>query len=172
VNLGTCLETMRFQLRELTLEDVTERYLGWFRDPAAARHIVSAGATRTLADLTTFVAARLNREDVLFLGIFDKTTGEHVGNLKYEPVNAVEGYAIMGILIGAPEYRGRGVAAEVLAASARWLRDHRQIREIVLGVSTDNERAIRSYQSAGFTIEESRHIPGPHPEIFTMVLRP
>ena len=172
MNLDACLETTRFRLRELTLEDVTERYLGWFRDPEAARHIASAGATHTLSDLTAFVAARLNRDDVLFLGIFDRTTGEHIGNLKYEPVNAAEGYAIMGILIGEPEYRGRGVAAEVLAASAQWLRDRRQITQIVLGVSTDNERAIRSYQSAGFAIEDSPHMPGPHPEYYTMVLRP
>jgi RimJ/RimL family protein N-acetyltransferase len=172
VNLDDCLETPRFQLRELTLEDVTERYLGWFRDPEAARHIASAGDTQALSDLRSYVAGRLNRDDVLFLGIFDRTTGEHVGNLKYEPVNAAEGYAIMGILIGEPAYRGRGVAAEVLAASARWLRDRRQIRQIVLGVSVDNERAIRGYQSAGFAIEDSPHMPGPHPEYYTMVLRP
>jgi RimJ/RimL family protein N-acetyltransferase len=172
VNLDVCLETPRFRLRELTLEDVTERYLGWFRDPDAARHIASAGDTRELSDLTAYVAARLNRDDVLFLGIFDRTSGEHIGNLKYEPVNAVEGYAIMGILIGEPAYRGRGAAAEVLAASARWLRDHRDITEVVLGVSTTNERAIRSYQAAGFAIEDSPHMPGPHPEYYTMVLRP
>ena len=169
---GASIETPRFQLRELTLEDVTERYLGWFRDDEAESRIASAGATRTLSDLTAFVAARLERDDVLFLGIFDRTTGAHIGNLKYEPVNAAEGYAIMGILIGEPAYRGRGVAAEVLAASARWLRDRRQITQIVLGVSTDNERAIRSYQSAGFVIEASPHMPGPHPEYHTMVLRP
>lgn len=172
MNLRASLETPRFRLRELTLEDVTERYLGWFRDTEAARHIASAAATRDLSDLREYVAARLNREDVLFLGIFDRTTGEHIGNLKYEPVNAAEGYAIMGILIGEPAYRGRGVAAEVLAESARWLRDRRQIKQIVLGVSTDNARAIRGYQAAGFAIEDSPYMPGPHPAYYTMVLRP
>jgi [ribosomal protein S5]-alanine N-acetyltransferase len=172
VNLQACIDTPRFRLRALTLDDVTERYLGWFRDTDAARHIASARDTRALADLSAYVAARLNRDDVLFLGIFDRATGEHIGNLKYEPVNAVEGYAIMGILIGEPEYRGRGVGTEVLVASARWLRDHRHITQIVLGVSTTNERAIRSYQAAGFAIEDSPHMPGPHPEYHTMVLRP
>lgn len=168
---GVSLETARFLLRELTLEDVTERYLGWFRDGESARHIASAAATQALSDLTVYVAVRLDREDVLFLGIFDRTTGEHVGNLKYEPVNTAQGYAIMGILIGEPAWRGRGVAAEVLVASARWLREHRGITQIVLGVSVDNARGIRGYQSAGFVIEDSPYMPGPHPEYHTMVLR-
>jgi ribosomal-protein-alanine N-acetyltransferase len=172
VKLDTWIETPRFRLRELTPGDVTERYLGWLRDPEAVRHIASARGTQALGDLSAFVAARLNRDDVLFLGIFDRTTGEHIGNLKYEPVNAAEGYAIMGILIGEPGYRGRGVGTEVLVASARWLRDHRHIAQIVLGVSTTNERAIRSYQAAGFAIEDSPYMPGPHPEYYTMVLRP
>ncbi len=165
------LETPRFILREITLEDVTERYLGWFRDGESARHIASAATTQALSDLTAYVAARINREDVLFLGIFDLATGEHIGNLKYEPVNTAQGYAIMGILIGEPAWRGRGVAAEVLVASARWLREHRGITQIVLGVSVDNTRAIRGYQSAGFVIEDSPCMPGPHPEYHTMVLR-
>jgi [ribosomal protein S5]-alanine N-acetyltransferase len=172
VTLDASIETPRFRLRELTLDDVTDRYLGWLRDAEAARHIASAGRTQTLSDLMAYVAARLGRDDVLFLGIFDRATGEHIGNLKYEPVNSREGYAIMGILIGEPAYRGRGVAAEVLGASARWLRDERQIAQIVLGVSTDNARGIRGYQSAGFRFEDSPHMPGPHPEYYTMVLRP
>ena len=64
------------------------------------------------------------------------------------------------------------MAAEVLGVSARWLRDERQIAQIGLGVSTDNTRGIRGYQSAGFVFEDSPHTPGPHPEYYTMVLRP
>ena len=99
MTLGASIETPRFRLRELTLEDVTDRYLGWLREAEAARHIASARRTQTLSDLMAYVAARLGRDDVLFLGIFDRATGEHIGNLKYQPVNAREGYAIMGILI-------------------------------------------------------------------------
>lgn len=112
------IDTERFHLRELGVEDATERYLGWFRDSAAAKYIPSAAATKELSDVRDYVRKRIGREDVLFLGIFDRTTGQHIGNIKYEPLDSRLGYAIMGILVGDPDYRGKGVAPEVLKASA------------------------------------------------------
>ena len=169
--LNAPITTERFELRELRLDDVTDRYLRWFSDDQATRYIATAARTTALSDLRQYVLERVDREDVLFLGIFDRASGVHVGNIKYEPVDREQGYAIMGILIGDPGYRGRGVAAEVLQASARWLHQHRGISQIVLGVSSDNTKAIRAYESAGFVIEPTPYIPARNPESLTMVWR-
>jgi RimJ/RimL family protein N-acetyltransferase len=165
------ISTERFHLRELRVEDVTDRYLQWFGDDETGKYIATAARTTALSDLRQYVLERVDREDVLFLGIFDRASGVHVGNIKYEPVDGEQGYAIMGILIGDPSYRGRGVAAEVLNASARWLQRHRHIECIALAVSRDHGAAIRVYQSVGFVIEETRHIPGVHAGSVTMVWR-
>lgn len=161
--------TDRFHLRELGVDDVTERYLQWFSDADTTKYIAAAAGTKHLSDLRQYVLERVNRDDLLFLGIFDRATGLHIGNIKYEPVDAERGYAIMGLLIGDPAWRGKGVAAEVLRSSAAWLKDHRRIQQIVLGVSKDNPGAIRAYQSVGFVIADTPHVPGAHPESFTMV---
>lgn len=166
---GVHITTERLVLRELTVDDVSPRYLAWFSDPAAAKYIAAAAHTRVLEDLRAFVQARTSRDDVLFLGIFDAATGAHLGNIKYEPVDTIAGYAIMGILIGEPEYRGRGVAPEALMASARWLQAHRSIRQIVLGVQAQNTAAIRAYERVGFVVEDTPHIAEPHPDSLTMV---
>lgn len=168
--MNVALDTERFHLRELVVEDATERYLGWFADPAAAKHIAAATDTRALSDLRSYIRARIGRDDVLFLGIFDRATGLHIGNIKYEPVDSDLGYAIMGILVGDPAYRGKGVAPEVLKASAQWLKAQRGITQIVLGVSHDNPGAVRAYELAGFVPEASPHMPGPHDTYLTMVL--
>lgn len=149
----------RFIARELGVEDVTERYLSWLRDPDAKKYIAAASATDGLSDLKRYVQERINRKDVLFLGIFDKSTGKHVGNIKYEPIDDGLGYAVMGLLIGDPAYRGSGVTPEILKSTAQWLREHRNIKQIVLGVSKDNHRAIRAYEKAGFTIASTPYIP-------------
>jgi ribosomal-protein-alanine N-acetyltransferase len=165
------IHTPRFLLRELAETDVTKRYLGWFRDSDATRFITAAAKTRTLSDLADYVRERVGRLDVVFLGIFEKTTGRHIGNIKYEPVNADEGYAIMGILIGEPAWRGKGVTAEVLTASAQWLKAHRKINQILLGVSEDNPAAIRAYGKVGFVVAGTPHIPKTVPGAVTMVWR-
>jgi len=75
----------------------------------------------------------------------------------------------MGILIGDPAYRGLGVASEVIRESAVWLKSHRNINQIVLGVSNDNVAAIRAYKKAGFQIAPTPHIPTCSDSALTMV---
>jgi ribosomal-protein-alanine N-acetyltransferase len=164
------IETERFILRELEEADVTPQYLSWFTDDAALKHIAAAKERNDLSTLRAYVRERVNRPDVLFLGIFERATGLHLGNIKYEPVDSEAGYAIMGIFIGEAAFRGKGVGPEVLKASSRWLHEHRSINQVELGVSLDNPSAIRAYEAAGFVVEETPHWPQPHPSYVTMVL--
>lgn len=164
------IATSRFVLRELCQADITPAYLGWFADPSAKKHITAAADTQSLAKLRDYLAERSGRDDVVFLGIFDKASGVHIGNVKYEPVNSTSGYAVMGILIGDRAYRGRGVAGEVIAASGRWLQANRGIREILLGVHRDNPAAIRAYERIGFIAAGTPVVPETA-ETFAMVWR-
>jgi [ribosomal protein S5]-alanine N-acetyltransferase len=149
----------RFLLRELTEDDVTERYLSWLSNTEVRKFIAAAAKTKSLSDLKQYVRDRIGRNDILFLGIFEKNSGLHIGNIKYEPVNSDLGYAIMGILIGDPKYRGKGVTVEVLIASAQWLKSHRKIKQILLGVTKDNTAAIRAYEKVGFVFARTEIIP-------------
>jgi [ribosomal protein S5]-alanine N-acetyltransferase len=163
------IETRRFFMRELSEQDATQRYLDWFRDPATQTYVSAAAAMATVEDLQRYIAARSGRHDVAFLGIFDKASGTHVGNVKYEPVDTRGGYAIVGILIGDSSYRGKGVAVEVLAASGRWLKEHRGIRQIALGVHRSNTGAIRAYEKVGYRIAPTPYIPSTSDGTVTMV---
>lgn len=148
-------------LSPLTGEDATERYLSWLYNPDTKRFITAAADTKGFSDLREYVSVRIGRDDILFLGIFERATGVHIGNIKYEPVYSALGYVIMGILIGDPEYRGKGVTAEVLTSSAQWLKRHRNIKQILLGVSKDkdNAAAIRAYEKVGFVAGNRPYIP-------------
>lgn len=142
--------TDRFVLRPLTAADATRRYQRWLRDMRARRYIQFAARSRSLPALRAYIAARQRRNDCLFLGIFLRAGGEHIGNIKYEPIDRARGAAEMGILIGEPGWRGRGVAPEVIRASARWLNDHRGVTKILLGVEKANRVAFAAYRRAGF----------------------
>ena len=144
------IETGRFILRELTVADVSERYLEWLSDPEARKWIFAAAEAQRMTDLKDYVAQRVGRTDVLFLGIFDKSRGVHIGNIKYEPVLPDQGSAVMGILVGDPSFRGKGVFAEVFGASAAWLKKERRITRIHLGVEKAHQAALKAYQNAGF----------------------
>lgn len=152
------IHTERFLLRELTIGDVSSRYLEWLSDFEAKKWIAAAVATKRLSDLRQYVLERVERDDILFLGIFEKTNGLHIGNIKFEPLDITHGYAVMGMLIGDREWRGKGVAEEVIQHSAAWVQHTWGIREILLGVAKDNHAAIGAYEKAGFKREQTQRI--------------
>lgn len=144
------ISTPRFLLRPLTVDDATERYSSWFEDETAMRYIEGAEVRHEVADLRAYIESRAGRDDLLFLGIFARSDGAHIGNIKYEPVSISGRYAVMGILIGEKDWRGKNVAQEVILASARYLRSRQGIETIYLGVQKNHVAARKSYEKAGF----------------------
>lgn len=145
-------QTERFVLRPLTPEDATETYRSWFNEDTARMGIASALRPPSIEKLRHFIRERAEREDVLFLGIFSRESGEHIGNVKFEPISRAQGFAVMGILVGDRSWWGKGVAVEILRVTGRWLAKEAGVREIVLGVRKDNVAAKRSYEKAGFRV--------------------
>ena len=145
------MESERFFLRTLIEDDVNARYLEWINGSDKSQYINYTNQNRTVDEISTFVTERVNSDTVLFLGIFVRESGEHIGNIKYEPIDFKKSYAIMGILIGEKNWRGRGVAAEVIKASSMWLHNKYGIKQIILGVNTGNIWAIKAYEKVGFS---------------------
>ena len=148
------INTKRFQLKSLTTKDVTEKYLSWFNgSKEVIEYIAYAKTNADINKLRQYVKEREDREDVLFLGIFTDS-GQHIGNIKYEPINLKDKSATMGILIGDKEWRGKGVATEVIKDSSKYLKENYNIKYIDLGVNKDNIAAVSAYKKMKFEVVE------------------
>lgn len=150
------IKTERFDLRDLTEMDASIEYLSWLSDPNTKRFISAAKKTQNLAELKNFIRERTDSDFVRFFGIFERATNKHIGNIKYEPIDTKLRYAIMGVLIGDPLFRGVGVFGEVYPATSRYIRDTYNLSNIFLGVDYHNSAAIKSYEKVGF-LETERH---------------
>jgi len=162
--------TTRFILRPLTIKDATPRYSSWLDESVNQEFIKASSSAHGIEELRGYIKERLQRKDVLFLGIFTRNGAEHIGNIKFEPVDTEKKYAIMGIMIGDPLWRGKGVAAEVIAQSSRWLNQNAGIEQIVLGVDSENHAAIQAYKKAGFREEQSDKVNVDGISVISMVL--
>jgi len=153
------INTERFRLKTLTVDDATEEYLSWFVDSKeVGKYITYAQKSTDIKDLKRYVKDREAREDVLFFGIFTDS-GQHIGNIKYEPINMEEKFATMGILIGDKEWRGKGVASEVIRASSEYLNKTYGIKYIDLGVDKNNTPAVSAYKKMKFeVVKENNNI--------------
>lgn len=148
--------TDRFMLRPITEGDVTANYLGWFNNaslPFISMH------PKSLKELHQYVISKIYRKDTLFLGIFTREGNTHIGNLKFEPIDFDKSEAVLGILIGEPEWRGHAVGPEIILSAAAWLRLKVGIKRLSLGVHVANHRAYRAYQKIGFRFGFTDLIP-------------
>lgn len=149
---GTKIESDRFYYRPLEAKDATPNYLSWLSDEAAVKFIKTAADTKELKELEQYIVSKLESDEALFLGIFEKDSKEHIGNIKYEPLNQESSYAVMGILVGNPTWRGKGVAKEAILSTSLYLKNELNISEIVLGVEKENTPAVKAYEKIGFKV--------------------
>ena len=141
--------TDRFTVRTLKPSDVGHTYAAWFDDPVVQQFIVWRPTQDPIAELRDFVAGHDARADSLLLGVFD-VEGRHVANLKYEPIDLPQETAVLGVLVGDPAWRGRGLFKEVFSATSELLHGRFGIRRILLGVDGENAAALAAYKRARF----------------------
>lgn len=147
--METKLETLRFHLRELTIQDASVKYLSWFSEQTTSEYITYKN--EDLKSLQNYIFEKDQDPNCWFYGIFTKKNQEHIGNLKYERHPNHEHVATLGILIGDESYQGKGVASEVINASILFFKDDTNITTINLGVAEKNISAIKAYKKIGFS---------------------
>ena len=144
--------TQRFLLKQLITDDISDRYLSWLNKEESP-YIEYGKNHSTMEELKVYVSEREKKRDVLLLGIFTKKK-LHIGNIKYEPIDLKRKTATMGILIGDKDWRGKGVATEVIKASAHYLNSMYGVTTIFLGVNPNHQVAVSVYKKIGFKFKE------------------
>lgn len=141
--------TDRLKICTLNLSVNLSSYLNWMRD-SSNTFIKSVNPSYSHAELCEYVQSKYESENSLLFGLFDIFTNQHIGNIKFEPIELEERYAIMGIFIGDANYRGTGIAKEAIIHTFEKLFMEYGIEKILLGVSKKNNAAISAYHKCGF----------------------
>ena len=105
-----------------------------------------------MENLKKFVYDVNESSETLLLGIFASANDLHVGNIKFEGVRNKSTSCVLGILIGNIQYRGKGIAAQVIQDTTNYLKNKFEIEEFKLGVNVEHLQAIRAYNKVGFEI--------------------
>ncbi len=139
-------------LRTLDVKDASAEYVAWLNDPVVNQYLETRQAT--LENIGQYIREKLESPMALFLGIFWKEMGRHIGNIKLEPIDWEKKIATMGILIGDKEYWGKGVATEATNLIVDYAFRELGLKEVRLGVIATNTAARRVYEKCGFTVEK------------------
>lgn len=140
----------RLYLREKRRSDAPNDYR-WRTDPELARFDAAEPLQVSFAEfLARYPEEVLTPSPDRHLFAIDTVDGVHIGNLMYYNASSSLESAEVGIVIGAPEYRGRGYGTEAMVTFVRWAWQARPWRRLVLHTLEWNERARRCFERAGF----------------------
>lgn len=123
----------------------------WARDAELARLNNRAVTEESYAHY----AARLGNE-LTFVNPRERTfaiedaNGKHIGNLMYYNVPAAGDRAEIGITIGSPAHRARGLGREAIVLLLRHLFETTSFRALTLHTLALNEPALRCFRACGF----------------------
>ena len=150
--MNASITTDHYILNSIDLSHANmDNYLKWMRNTGLNIFIQGVKANYTIEELKSYVEDKNNSSTALLLGIYDKKSLLHIGNIKLEPLIPSD-KACIGILIGETRYRGKGVGTEVINALITFASIEFEIKYFYLGVDPDNLAALHLYRKLGFQV--------------------
>lgn len=128
-------------------------YASWVDDAETTRYMGSGRFPFSVDEVRGYVRTMRDSKTGLLLGIHDKTTSKHVGNVTLHMIDWVHRKGEIGILVGDREARGRGLGAEAVALVVRHGFERLGLNRISAGYVDGNEGSKRLFESLGFSVE-------------------
>ncbi|MBI2775815.1 MAG: GNAT family N-acetyltransferase [Chloroflexi bacterium] len=148
----TSLEGQMVVLRRHAPENL-DAFRRWYRDPEVARLARYQDGAMSIEEIDRFFHGRALGTDTLTMAIHVRATNRLIGTCAFSQLDGDNGSALYHITIGEQDAWGHGFGTE----ATRLMVDHAfgslGLHRVSLSVFEFNERAIRSYASAGFVAE-------------------
>jgi len=141
----------RITIRRLTADDVNDAYLSWFRDTIVTEFLDSRNLTKE--DCANYIVDGSTSRTHFMYGIFDKETGNHIGNMKVGPIQWQHLVADLVCIIGRREYWGKGFAKEAIRLGNRAAFEIHGMRKVSGAIASGNIGSIKAYTGADWLIE-------------------
>jgi RimJ/RimL family protein N-acetyltransferase len=144
------LEEGGLTVRPLALDD-TEQVVAWRNRPEVIAELFSErGPTRE--EHLSWFAQLQRRSDRLEFLVAD--AGRPVGTVGLSNLDLSAREAELGVLVGEPEARGRGVATRACELLLKYACDSLGLRRVYLTLFADNQAAKKLYDKLGFVDEK------------------
>ncbi len=156
VLLAAPLKTADLILRSLDASHARGPYATWMHDDDVTRYLEVRFAPPDAAALELFIGRMNDSADNLLLGLFPAgDPRRHIGNIKLGPIDPRHAVAAIGVLIGAREFWGRGLATQAVTAVAEYGFESCGLERVEAGFYAENAASQRAFRRAGF-VEEGR----------------
>ena len=140
-------------LSPMSREDYQVHYQRWINDREVVRYLVRGTQPMSVESMGRLYDAMEANPGEFELCVRDAKSGAPIGITGLHSIQAAARSAEFRVLLGEKDFWGRGIGREVLQLMVAYGMEMLNLNKVWLGVSTENQRALRSYLNCGF-IEE------------------
>ena len=152
------IEGKQICLRDVTSDDVTERYCAWLNDPEVNRYLETRFVPQTRDRVLAYVNAQSGASESVFLAIVRKADDLHVGNVRIGGVDRAHGTATVALVIGEKTVWGKGIGTEAIRLATRYAFQELGLRKLTARCYATNAGSIRAFDIP----DESTFVVRPH----------
>jgi RimJ/RimL family protein N-acetyltransferase len=146
-------ESQQYLVRSLGTDDASDRWAEWMSEPELA-HAINAPERRwTKTDIAKYIET-FDQRTVLLLGIFDKSSGAHIGIFTVD-INPVTGQFISNMLIGEPDYRHKGVMMSLTVPYRDYFFEMLDLKVALGSVLARNAPVVEYLRKTGFQLDRT-----------------
>lgn len=138
-------------LRKITVED-TEQVLSWRNSTQVKAYFIFQDEITT-EDHLNWLKSKVDTGKVDQFIIVEKASAQPIGSVYLQDIDYCHKKAEYGIFIGEQNLQGKGYGTIVAKLMIDYAFDKLGLHRVYLRVLESNERAIRSYEKAGFKKE-------------------
>ena len=138
-------------LRDLTHDDITDRYLSWFRDDTVTQFLSARNLQR--ADVIAYMDEGRRSGQYHMLALCDAATSLHIGNVKVGPIDREHGTSDLVTVIGDRSFWGKGLATEAIALASQVAFKHFGVRKLCGSIIGNNVGSVKSYTRGGWHVD-------------------
>ena len=146
MNREIVLETNRINFTNVSY-DLMDEYLKLFNNPNVKKYITADTNPYTYENRFMYVKEALETDTLIILSMFDKQSGRFIGNIDFDNITSDD--AEIGIIIN-EEFQNKHYGCEALKKFIDYGFNDLKLKEIYLGVYSNNDRAIHLYKKLGF----------------------
>jgi ribosomal-protein-alanine N-acetyltransferase len=143
----------RIYLRRLETSDVNERYLSWLKNQKVNAYLEVDGNELKLEDIENYILEGPRTGNYYMYAICLNESDLHIGNVKVGPINQKHLVSDLPVIIGDPEFWGKGLAVEAIQLGNQIAFEEHGIRKLHGQIYRDNIGSIKAYCRGGWIIE-------------------
>ena len=145
------LNDLPIYLREFTEEDITDRYLNWFKDEKFTHFLEAKNLTRQ--QVIDHLKFGQKTGDYYMYAVVVKETDQHIGNIKLGPIDRDNRISDLSTVIGERNALGKGYARAAIKIANLLAFEVHGIRKLSAKIQGDNIGSIKAYTGGGWAIE-------------------